>query len=108
RRLHEKLMKTCIGLSAAFLVMYVLYHITPESTAYGGSGFMQGFYYTILVSHISLSVAVVPLVLFTFVRALNQRFDKHKKLAKITYPIWLYVAVSGVIVFVLISPYYNH
>lgn len=108
RSLHEKLMKTCIGLSAAFLLMYVAYHMTSESTPYGGSGFMKGFYYSILVSHIVLSVAIIPLVLFTFVRALNARFDKHRKLAKITFPIWLYVAVTGVMVYIMISPYYAH
>lgn len=106
RALHEKLMKTCIGLSAAFLVLYVLYHITSDTTLYGGNGFMKGFYYVILISHISLSVAIIPLVLFTYVRALNQQFDKHRKLAKITFPIWLYVAVTGVMVYIMISPYY--
>ncbi len=108
RKLHERLMKTSMILSAAFLVMYVVYHMTSDPTEYGGSGFMKGFYFVILVSHIVLSVSVIPLVLFTYVRALNQRFDKHKKLAKITYPIWLYVAVTGVMVYVMIAPYYAH
>lgn len=107
RSLHERLMKTNMILSASFLVMYILYHITSDSTAYGGEGFWKGFYFIILISHIVLSVAIIPLVLFTYVRALNQRFDKHRKLAKITYPIWLYVAVSGVIVYLMISPYYG-
>ena len=105
-KLHEKLMKVCIGLSAAFLVMYVLYHVTSDSTHFGGEGFIKYIYYFILVSHIILSVAVIPMVLFTFVRALAERFDKHKKLARITFPIWLYVAVTGVIVYFMISPYY--
>lgn len=108
RKLHETLMKTCMALGAAFLVMYILYHITSEPTAYGGVGFMKGFYYSILTSHIVLSVAIIPLVLFTFVRALNERFDKHRKLAKITFPVWLYVAVTGVMIYVMISPYYAH
>src|SRR5690606_27020425 len=108
RKLHERLMKTCIGLSASFLVMYVLYHMTSETTNSGGSGFMKGFYLTILSSHILLSIAIIPLVLFTYVRALNQRFDKHRKLARITFPIWLYVAITGVMVYVMISPYYVH
>lgn len=108
RKLHERLMKVNIGLSALFLVLYVAYHITSETTPYGGSGFMKGFYLTILSSHIILSIAVIPLVLFTFVRALSERFDKHRKLAKITFPIWLYVAVTGVLVYIMISPYYPH
>lgn len=105
-RLHELLMKTCIGLSALFLLMYVAYHMTSESTAFGGEGAIRTVYFFILISHILLSIAVIPLVLFTFVRALAERFDKHKKLAKITFPIWLYVAVTGVVVYLMISPYY--
>ncbi|TNE79722.1 MAG: DUF420 domain-containing protein [Bacteroidetes bacterium] len=106
RKTHETLMKTAMVLSALFLVMYVAYHMTSDPTPYGGEGFLKGFYFVILISHIALSVAIIPLVLFTYVRALNERFDKHRKLAKITYPIWLYVAVTGVIVYVMISPYY--
>ncbi|WP_339611396.1 DUF420 domain-containing protein [uncultured Planktosalinus sp.] len=107
RNAHEKLMKLAIGLSALFLVMYVIYHMTSTSTPYGGEGSIRTVYFFILISHILLSIAVIPLVLISFVRALSQRFDKHKKIAKITFPIWLYVAVSGVIVFLMISPYYS-
>ena len=99
-------MKTCIGLSAAFLVMYVLYHMTSDSTVYRGEGPMRIVYYFILISHIVLSVAVVPFVLFTFSRALSGNFERHKALAKFTFPIWLYVAVTGVLVYLMISPYY--
>lgn len=106
RKLHENLMKTCIGLSAAFLVMYVLYHMTSDSTPYGGAGPVRIVYYVILISHILLSVAVVPIVLFTFSRALSGNFERHKALAKFTFPIWLYVAITGVIVYLMISPYY--
>ncbi|MEQ1587996.1 MAG: DUF420 domain-containing protein [Cyclobacteriaceae bacterium] len=106
RKLHENLMKTCIGLSAAFLVMYVLYHMTSDSTPYGGVGPMRIVYYVILISHILLSVAVVPFVLFTFSRALSGNFERHKALAKFTFPIWLYVAITGVLVYLMISPYY--
>ncbi len=105
RELHERLMKTCLILSALFLVMYVVYHMTSTSTSYGGD--YKYIYYFILITHIILSVAVIPLVLFTFVRALNANFEKHRKLAKITFPIWLYVAVTGVIVYIMISPYYQ-
>jgi len=107
RRLHERIMKTCIFLSAAFLLMYVLYHTTSESTPYGGTGSLRYAYYFILITHILLSVAVIPFVLFTFARALSGNFERHRALARFTYPIWLYVAVTGVIVYVMISPYYQ-
>jgi putative membrane protein len=106
QKLHELLMKLCIGLSACFLIMYVLYHMTSESTAYGGEGILLYVYLFILVSHIILSVAVIPMVLFTFVRALHGNFKGHKALARYTFPVWLYVAVTGVIVYLMISPYY--
>ncbi len=106
RKLHENLMKTAIALSVVFLVMYVAYHMTTDSTKYGGQGFMRIVYFVILISHISLSIIIIPLVLVTYVRALSEKFDKHKKIAKITFPIWLYVAVTGVIVYLMISPYY--
>ncbi len=105
-KLHENLMKTAIGCSIAFLVMYVAYHMTSDSTKFGGEGFIKYVYYFILVTHIILSIAIIPLVLITYVRALAQVFDKHKKIAKITFPIWLYVAVTGVVVYLMISPYY--
>ncbi len=106
--LHERLMKVCIGLSALFLVMYVIYHITSEATSYGGEGAIRYVYFFILITHILLSIGVIPFVLFTFVRALTGRFESHRRLAKITYPLWLYVAVTGVIVYLMISPYYAH
>lgn len=105
---HERLMKTAIGLSVLFLLMYVAYHMTSDSTSYGGEGFIRYVYFFILITHIALSIIIIPLVLFTYVRALAERFDKHKKLARITYPIWLYVAITGVIVYLMISPYYVH
>ena len=106
RKLHEQLMTTAIALSVAFLVMYVAYHMTSDSTKFGGEGMIRNVYFFILISHILLSIAVIPLVLVTYVRALAERFDKHKKIAKITFPIWLYVAVTGVVVYLMISPYY--
>tara|TARA_R110000850_G_scaffold199977_1_gene326126 strand:- start:18393 stop:18926 length:534 start_codon:yes stop_codon:yes gene_type:complete len=106
RRAHENLMKTAIALSALFLLMYVVYHMTSTSTPYGGEGTLRTVYFIILISHILLSIAVIPLVLISFVRALSQRFDKHRKIAKITFPIWLYVTITGVIVYIMISPYY--
>lgn len=106
RKLHEQLMTTAIALSVAFLVMYVAYHMTTDSTKFGGEGMIRNVYFIILISHILLSIAVIPLVMITYVRALAQKFDKHKKIAKITFPIWLYVAITGVVVYLMISPYY--
>lgn len=103
---HERLMKLAIFLSCCFLLLYIGYHMTSESTVFGGEGVIKYVYYFILISHIVLSVAVIPLVLITYVKALAKRFDKHKKIAKITFPIWLYVAITGVVVYLLISPYY--
>jgi putative membrane protein len=101
-------MQRAIACSVVFLIMYVAYHMTSDSTPFGGVGFIRYVYFFILVSHIVLSIAVIPLVLITYVKALAERFDKHKKIAKITFPIWLYVAVTGVIVYLMIAPYYVH
>lgn len=106
RKTHQRLMQTAIVLSALFLVMYVAYHMTSESVSYGGEGLLRYLYFFILISHIALSIGIIPLVLITYVRALSEQFDKHRKLARITFPIWLYVAVTGVIVYLMISPYY--
>ena len=105
--LHQKLMTACIGLSLAFLIMYVAYHMTADSTTFGGEGNIRYVYYFILITHIILSIVIVPLVLRTFAKAYLKQFEAHRKLAKITFPIWLYVAVSGVVVYLMISPYYG-
>jgi len=107
RILHERLMKMCLGLSVLFLLMYIAYHMTSQPTKFGGTDGLKIIYFVVLISHILLSIAIIPLVLITYVRALSELFDKHKKIAKITFPIWLYVAVSGVIVYLMISPYYS-
>jgi putative membrane protein len=120
QKVHERLMTMAIACSIAFLVMYVAYHMTTDSTVYGdidgnkildatekeNVGFMRVVYLFILLSHIALSIVIIPLVLITYVRALALRFDKHKKIAKITFPLWLYVAITGVVVYLMISPYY--
>ncbi|MET6989039.1 DUF420 domain-containing protein [Sediminicola arcticus] len=106
RKLHQNVMTTCIALSLAFLVMYVAYHMTSDSTAFGGVGWIKWVYYFILFTHIVLSIAIIPLVLKTYARAYVKKFESHRKLAKITFPIWLYVAVTGVVVYFMISPYY--
>lgn len=106
RTLHEKLMKTAMMLSLAFLVMYILYHMSSDPTPYGGTGIIRYVYYFILISHILLSIAVVPLVLRTYLRAYLKDFNAHRKIARITFPIWLYVAITGVLVYLMIAPYY--
>lgn len=119
-QLHEKLIKVCMICSSLFLLMYVAYHMTSVSTVYGdvnGDGVRDAaeklalgaslYIYTfILITHIVLSVIIIPFVLFTFVRGIAGAYERHKKLARITYPMWLYVAVTGVIVYLMISPYY--
>ena len=105
-KLHQNLMKTAIALSLVFLLMYVAYHMTSDSTSYGGEGFIRYVYFFILISHIILSIGIIPMVLFTYVRAYTKQFEDHKKIARYTFPIWLYVAVTGVIVYFMISPYY--
>ena len=105
-KFHESLMKTAILLSLVFLLMYVAYHMTSDSTPYGGEGFIRYGYFFILISHIILSIGIIPMVLFTYVRAFTKQFEDHKKIARYTFPIWLYVAVTGVIVYFMISPYY--
>ena len=106
RNLHEKLIYSCLILSTIFLLSYVIHHATHDPVSYGGNGFLKYFYYFILISHITLSAIIIHLVLFTLSRALKENFASHKKIAKITFPIWLYVSSTGVLVYLLISPYY--
>ena len=120
-RLHRQLNNIAVILSTAFLVMYVMYHITTPDTIYGdldhngerspaekaliGNGLLV--YLLILFSHIALSVVVIPFVLFTYVKGWSMKVEAHRKLARITYPMWLYVAISGVVVYLMLSPYYK-
>lgn len=103
---HRRLMITAISLSGMFLILYVIYHSNAESAKYGGVGLMRSVYYFLLVSHILLSAIIVPLVLITLSRALKGNYELHRKIARWTWPVWFYVAVSGVIVYFMISPYY--
>ena len=105
--LHEQLMKTAIGLSLIFLVMYVAYHMTSDPTPFGGEGTIRYVYYFILISHILLSIGIIPMVLVTYVRAISNLFFDHKKIARFTFPLWMYIAVTGVIIYLMISPYYG-
>ncbi len=106
RILHERLMTTAIMCSVMFLILYIAYHITSDSTTFGGEGVIKYIYYFILITHILLSIVVIPFVLITYVRGITGQFAKHKKIARITFPLWLYVAISGVVVYLMISPYY--
>lgn len=106
KRKHQLLMKINILLSLLFLIMYIAYHVTSEMAIYGGEGIIRYVYYFILASHIILSGILVPLVLLTYKHAALGEYLKHRKLAKITFPIWFYVAVTGVVVYLMISPYY--
>ncbi|CAL2089976.1 DUF420 domain-containing protein [Tenacibaculum sp. 190524A05c] len=108
RKLHEQLNTTALVFSALFLLMYVAYHMTSESTKFGGEGAIKYVYYFILITHILLSIVVIPFVLFTYMRAKLGQFPQHKKIAKITFPLWLYVAITGVVVYLMIAPYYVH
>ena len=117
---HEKLIKIAMALSVLFLLLYVTYHATSDATKFGdtnydglvsadeklATGTTAYIYYFLLITHIILSIIVIPFVLFTYVRAANGKFDAHKKIAKYTFPLWLYVAATGVIVYLMISPYY--
>ncbi len=104
---HQRFMTFAMILSVIFLVSYILYHSTSEPTPFGGQGFVKYLYYSLLISHIFLAIVIVPLVLITYVRALSKQFDKHRRIAKITLPLWLYVSVSGFVVYLMISPYYK-
>jgi putative membrane protein len=107
RRKHQVLMKINLFLSLLFLIMYIAYHVTSDMATYGGEGISRTIYYFILASHIILSGILVPLVLLTYKHAALGQYLEHRKLAKITFPIWFYVAVTGVVVYLMISPYYN-
>ena len=119
-RLHEQLNKVCMALSVLFLLMYIAYHLTTEAVVFGDTdhsgkldaaeklavGSTRLVYLILLASHVILSIAVIPMVLYSYLFALEEKFDKHRKLTKITWPVWFYVAVTGVVVYFMISPYY--
>jgi putative membrane protein len=120
RKAHEIIMKFAILLSVMFLGLYVTYHMTSDSTIFGdinhdgvlqdaesaNLGFSKYVYYFILITHIMLSIGIIPLVLITYVRALVGKFSDHKKMARYAFPLWLYVAITGVVVYFMISPFY--
>jgi len=105
--LHKNLMLLAMLLSVIFLVSYVCHHLFAGDTKYGGVGAIRYFYFFILITHIFLAAIIMPFVLFTAYRALIGEFPRHKKLARITWPIWFYVSMTGVLVYLFISPYYH-
>ncbi len=104
--LHKKLTSVAVILSVLFLLSYITFHFTTEPTKYGGEGALKYIYYFVLLSHILLSAIIVPLVLFTYALGYMMQVEQHRKLAKYTWPLWLYVTATGVIVYLMISPYY--
>jgi putative membrane protein len=106
RRNHRFAMTTAFVLSAFFLISYVTYHYQAAPTTFGGEGTIKSIYYFILITHIVLAAVIVPLVLLSVYFALSNQFERHKKVSKWTFPLWLYVAITGVVVYLMISPYY--
>lgn len=104
---HRTSMLSAVGLSSIFLVSYVIYHYQAPHTSFGGVGLIRTIYFIILITHIILAAIVVPFVLLSIYFAISQQIDKHKRIVKWTYPIWLYVAISGVVVYFMIRPYYQ-
>ena len=119
--LHKKIMLTAISLSVLFLLSYIAHHLLAGDTKYGDlnhdglvsidekalAGNLRMVYYFILITHIPLAAIILPFILFTAYRALTGEYDKHKKLVRVTWPVWFYVAVTGVVVYLMISPYYG-
>lgn len=105
--LHRNLMLAAMLLSVIFLISYVCHHLFAGDTKYGGTGTLRYVYFFILITHIFLAAIIMPFVLFTAYRALIAEFPRHKKLARITWPIWMYVSITGVLVYLFISPYYH-
>jgi putative membrane protein len=104
---HKNVMLVAIVLSAGFLVSYIAHHLFAGETKFGGEGGIRTFYYIILASHIVLAAVILPFILLTAYRSLTGEYGKHKKIARYTFPLWLYVSVTGVLVYLLISPYYS-
>ncbi|AMA71500.1 MULTISPECIES: DUF420 domain-containing protein [Aneurinibacillus] len=103
---HRRYIFAAFTTTTLFLLSYVTYHALTESTPYGGEGILRFIYYFILITHIVLSAVIVPLALISTARGLNMQVEKHRKIARITMPIWLYVSFTGVLVYIMISPYY--
>ncbi len=107
RRYHRFAMTTAFVLSAFFLISYVTYHYQAAPTQFGGEGTIKAIYYFILITHIILAAVIVPLVLLSVYFALSEQYARHRRVSRWTFPLWLYVAVTGVVVYLMISPYYT-
>jgi putative membrane protein len=106
KTLHKASMLSAFGLSSVFLVSYVIYHsIAPQST-FGGEGLIRPIYFFILISHIILATTIVPFALLSTYRGITEQYSKHKKISRWTFPIWLYVSITGVAVYLFMQPYY--
>ena len=103
---HRRIMVSAIILSCLFLISYICHHLFTGDTKFGGVGGIRYFYFIILITHIILAAVILPFILYTAYRGLTAEWLKHRKLAKLTWPVWLYVSVSGVLVYLMISPYY--
>lgn len=105
--LHKRIMLSAIVLSVLFLVSYIAHHLLSGDTKFGGEGGIRYFYFVILITHIFLAAVILPFILYTAYRSLTGEYEKHKKIARYTWPLWFYVSVTGVLVYILISPYYS-
>jgi putative membrane protein len=105
--LHRTLMSAAMFLSVMFLASYVVFHSLYQETSFGGEGTIKSIYYFVLITHILFSAIVLPLVLFAFYHGLIGNYEVHKKIVKFAYPVWTYVALTGVVVYLMISPYYQ-
>lgn len=105
--LHRIFIFIALFFTSLFLISYLLYHFSTPSTSFGGTGISRGIYFFILITHISLAILVVPLALVSIARGLNKQVKSHRKIARWTMPIWLYVSLTGVLVYFMISPYYK-
>ena len=106
-RYHRFSMVTAFVLSSFFLISYVTYHYQAAPTSYGGEGILKSIYYFVLITHIVLAAVIVPFVLLSIYFAISNQVERHRKISHWTFPLWLYVAVTGVIVYFMIAPYYN-
>lgn len=104
--LHKKLMVTALILSVLFLCAYICHNLFAGETRFGGTGLIRTVYLTLLATHILLAAVMLPIILFTAYRGLTGEWEKHKKIARITWPLWLYIAISGPVIYWMISPYY--
>ncbi|MEM1123787.1 MAG: DUF420 domain-containing protein [Bacteroidota bacterium] len=103
---HRKANYTALILSVMFLLSYVVYHTTTEATKFGGEGMIRPIYFFLLITHVVLAAVSLPFILFTFIRGYTGQVEKHRKMAKWVFPIWLYVAITGPICYLMLMPYY--